>query len=149
MPVNIHLSKISTASAIGSSTERTAELVGLGGIEPPTSPLSGVRSSHLSYRPSGRTGGAGRVRTGDLLNANQALSQLSYSPSPRSRPVGCRNPESSPGPFEKTSPPCGETRNAAPTESLPRGGLEWNGCLRPSLPVHPRKLSGNSTHALS
>ena len=27
-------------------------LVGLGGIEPPTSPLSGVRSSHLSYRPS-------------------------------------------------------------------------------------------------
>jgi hypothetical protein len=33
--------------------ERTADvpLVGLGGIEPPTSPLSGVRSSHLSYRP--------------------------------------------------------------------------------------------------
>ena len=26
-------------------------LVGLGGLEPPTSPLSGVRSSHLSYRP--------------------------------------------------------------------------------------------------
>jgi hypothetical protein len=26
------------------------------------------------------TGGAGRDRTGDLLNANQALSQLSYSP---------------------------------------------------------------------
>ena len=26
-------------------------LVGLGGVEPPTSPLSGVRSSHLSYRP--------------------------------------------------------------------------------------------------
>ena len=26
-------------------------MVGLGGIEPPTSPLSGVRSSHLSYRP--------------------------------------------------------------------------------------------------
>jgi hypothetical protein len=25
--------------------------VGPGGIEPPTSPLSGVRSSHLSYRP--------------------------------------------------------------------------------------------------
>ena len=55
------------------------ELVGLGGIEPPTSPLSGVRSSHVSYRPKG-AGGAGRDRTGDLLNANQALSQLSYSP---------------------------------------------------------------------
>ena len=26
-------------------------LVGLGGLEPPTSPLSGVRSNHLSYRP--------------------------------------------------------------------------------------------------
>jgi hypothetical protein len=28
-----------------------ATLVGLGGVEPPTSPLSGVRSNHLSYRP--------------------------------------------------------------------------------------------------
>ena len=55
--------------------------MGLGGIEPPTSPLSGVRSSHLSYRPKVDAGGAGRDRTGDLLNANQALSQLSYSPS--------------------------------------------------------------------
>src|SRR5205085_6362741 len=60
-------------------------VVGLGGIEPPTSPLSGVRSSHLSYRPGNAslapvTGGAGRDRTGDLLSANQALSQLSYSP---------------------------------------------------------------------
>ena len=27
-------------------------LVGLGGLEPPTSPLSGARSNHLSYRPS-------------------------------------------------------------------------------------------------
>ncbi len=27
------------------------KLVGLGGLEPPTSPLSGARSSHLSYRP--------------------------------------------------------------------------------------------------
>jgi hypothetical protein len=26
-------------------------MVGLGGVEPPTSPLSGVRSSQLSYRP--------------------------------------------------------------------------------------------------
>jgi hypothetical protein len=55
-------------------------LVGLGRIELPTSPLSGVRSSQLSYRPKSASGGAGRDRTGDLLNANQALSQLSYSP---------------------------------------------------------------------
>ena len=65
------------------TTELTFWLVGPGGIEPPTSPLSGVRSSHLSYGPRllpANTGGAGRDRTGDLLNANQALSQLSYSP---------------------------------------------------------------------
>ena len=57
-------------------------LVGLGRLELPTSPLSGVRSNHLSYRPKvGRdAGGAERDRTDDLLNANQALSQLSYSP---------------------------------------------------------------------
>ena len=29
-------------------------VVGLGGLEPPTSRLSGVRSNHLSYRPHGR-----------------------------------------------------------------------------------------------
>ena len=28
-------------------------MVGLGGFEPPTSPLSGVRSNQLSYRPMG------------------------------------------------------------------------------------------------
>ena len=27
------------------------KMVGLGGLEPPTSPLSGVRSNQLSYRP--------------------------------------------------------------------------------------------------
>ena len=27
-------------------------VVGLGGLEPPTSPLSGVRSNQLSYRPN-------------------------------------------------------------------------------------------------
>ena len=31
------------------------KLVGLGGLEPPTSPLSGVRSNHLSYRPKHTT----------------------------------------------------------------------------------------------
>ncbi len=30
----------------------SAKLVGLGGFEPPTSPLSGVRSNQLSYRPN-------------------------------------------------------------------------------------------------
>jgi hypothetical protein len=41
-------------------------------------PTSNFRPTSL---PCGvGTGGAGRDRTGDLLNANQALSQLSYSP---------------------------------------------------------------------
>ena len=30
-----------------------ARVVGLGGLEPPASPLSGVRSNQLSYRPIG------------------------------------------------------------------------------------------------
>ncbi len=30
-------------------------MVGLGGLEPPTSRLSGVRSNHLSYRPTPRS----------------------------------------------------------------------------------------------
>jgi hypothetical protein len=33
------------------TTKYQGILVGLGGLEPPTSPLSGVRSNHLSYRP--------------------------------------------------------------------------------------------------
>jgi hypothetical protein len=37
-------------------------VVGLGGLEPPTSPLSGVRSNHLSYRPASR--GITRSQTG-------------------------------------------------------------------------------------
>ena len=39
-------------------------VVGLGGLEPPTSPLSGVRSNQLSYRPlstGGRDGGGAAV----------------------------------------------------------------------------------------
>jgi hypothetical protein len=83
-------------------------LVGLGRIELPTSPLSGVRSSQLSYRPGlnsrSNSGGAGRDRTGDLLNANQALSQLSYSPRKSSEAdwtQGSRRPASRP--LTKTS----------------------------------------------
>ena len=32
------------------------DVVGRGGLEPPTSRLSGVRSNHLSYRPKNQTG---------------------------------------------------------------------------------------------
>ncbi len=69
-----------------------ALMVGLGGLEPPTSRLSGVRSNHLSYKPmlvsaSGRRfrlptpcGGDEEDRTPDPLLARQVLSQLSYTP---------------------------------------------------------------------
>ena len=57
-------------------------LVGPSGLEPPTLRLSVVRSSQLSYGPMRRysLGGDSRDRTGDLLLARQALSQLSYIP---------------------------------------------------------------------
>ena len=59
-------------------------LVGLSGLEPPTSRLSGVRSNQLSYKPlafySVTGNGDGEIRTLDPLLARQVLSQLSYAP---------------------------------------------------------------------
>ena len=90
----------SPAFAPGLAGVREA-MVGLGGLEPPASPLSGVRSNHLSYRPvlarlrspqevrfdllsadgpAQSDCGADRDRTDDPLLAKQVLSQLSYSP---------------------------------------------------------------------
>ena len=62
--------------------------VGLSGLEPPTSRLSGVRSNRLSYKPSAYavfvpfSGNSGdeEIRTLDPLLARQVLSQLSYIP---------------------------------------------------------------------
>ena len=58
--------------------------VGLSGLEPPTSRLSGVRSNQLSYKPlafySVTGNGDGEIRTLDPLLARQVLSQLSYAP---------------------------------------------------------------------
>ena len=73
------------------SAESGRKMVGVLGVEPRTSSLSGTRSNQLSYTPNGEglvaiagrlseVGGARRVRTVDLLNANQALYQLSYGP---------------------------------------------------------------------
>ena len=74
---------ISRRSSIEVPPTDRESMVGLGGLEPPTSPLSGARSNHLSYRPgqlSQSLGGADRDRTDDPLLAKQVLSQLSYSP---------------------------------------------------------------------
>ena len=70
-------------------------LVGLDGLEPSTSRLSGARSNHLSYKPfssipfvpshppvSLSGGGDDGIRTHDPLLAGQVLSQLSYTPIP-------------------------------------------------------------------
>ncbi len=69
------------------------EVVGPGGLEPPTPALSTRCSNQLSYGPVGRlsepvrafhrhrgAGGADRDRTDDLLLAKQLLFQLSYGP---------------------------------------------------------------------
>ena len=59
--------------------------MGLSGLEPPTSRLSGVRSNRLSYKPGlnykfFNLSGDGEIRTLDPLLARQVLSQLSYAP---------------------------------------------------------------------
>ena len=57
--------------------------MGLSGLEPPTSRLSGVRSNQLSYKPILKSfdfDGDEEIRTLDPLLARQVLSQLSYTP---------------------------------------------------------------------
>ena len=57
--------------------------MGLSGLEPPTSRLSGVRSNQLSYKPILGflyPSGDEEIRTLDPLLARQVLSQLSYIP---------------------------------------------------------------------
>ena len=56
--------------------------MGLSGLEPPTSRLSGVRSNQLSYKPILKSfdfSGDEEIRTLDPLLARQVLSQLSYT----------------------------------------------------------------------
>ena len=48
-------------------------MVGLGGFEPPTSPLSGVRSNQLSYRPADRS-----LNQADCVGAPVRLDPISF-----------------------------------------------------------------------
>ncbi len=76
-----------------------ADLVGLGRIELPTSPLSGVRSSQLSYRPSAADSGQGPEDSTAItphgcvrpsLGAGAASTWWSWSGSNR-RPPECKS----------------------------------------------------------
>ena len=52
--------------------------MGLGGLEPPTSRLSSVRSNQLSYRPNIITAAGDENRTADTCSFNALLYRLSY-----------------------------------------------------------------------
>ena len=76
-----------------------------------------------------QTGGAGRDRTGDLLNANQALSQLSYSPWYGIR-ASISNPECVSRPIGRCRPAPGLTGKVSRRTLKWRSGtgLDWKGC---------------------
>jgi hypothetical protein len=57
---------------------RTGKLVGLGRLELPTSPLSGVRSNQLSYRP--RLTGRGLLDPSLNRSFDQAMRVSAYIP---------------------------------------------------------------------
>ena len=69
-----------SARTFGAAGLRKRNLVGVPGVEPGTSSLSGTRSNQLSYTPL-KVGGGRRVRTDDIQLAKLALYQLSYTPS--------------------------------------------------------------------
>ncbi len=69
-------------------------VVGLGGLEPPTSRLSGVRSNQLSYRPTPRS----------VAEEISSLQRRCPPPQP-SRAMGRRRPEPGPGPAEDNLAP--------------------------------------------
>ncbi len=63
---------------------RRPEMVGVPGLEPGASSLSGTRSNQLSYTPD--SGGAEGIRTPDILLAKQALWPAELRPPKRGRP---------------------------------------------------------------
>ena len=125
--------------------------MGLGRVELPTSPLSGVRSSHLSYRPgpdhhwwswSESNRRPPECKSGALPAELQPLRFTTPSPwkAPllskiESRPVGCRDHESSSWPFGKNSGfPSGDRERTRQPLRKGAGGLEWNDCFLLAAP---------------
>ncbi len=75
------LSQLSYGPGNPAASAATA-MVGLGGLEPPTSPLSGVRSNHLSYRPHASSPG----RTAAAPDGTGRPRQCAWAPTRRPRP---------------------------------------------------------------
>ena len=80
------------------SSSSCGDVVGLGGLEPPASPLSGVRSNHLSYRPKSRArlvwwSLSGSNRRPPACKAGALPAELkphcSNGTLPQTPPVGC------------------------------------------------------------
>ena len=59
--------------------KRQQSLVGLGGLEPPASRLSGVRSNQLSYRPALQRTAEGSLKTGSKQLAGRPRMELPSS----------------------------------------------------------------------
>ena len=74
-------------------------VVGLGGFEPPTSPLSGVRSNQLSYRPGARS--SAQARDPELLGHQPAW--LALPAGARPAPRGDRREARAYGDFRRSS----------------------------------------------
>ena len=55
-------------------------VVGLGGLEPPTSPLSGVRSNQLSYRPADYEPAAGGHESATFVAATMRTKTDVWTP---------------------------------------------------------------------
>ena len=148
-------------------------MVGLGGLEPPTSSLSGMRSSQLSYRPSSLLptwwswSGSNRrppeCKSGALPAELQPLiTSLSFLPAAVPSSGHCRLPVFiNRGQLDTEMTRLadhlvrksrftlsGDPMRGSPDNCLP-GGLEWNGCLLLAHAVHSGVIGFPKLHPRS